>query len=935
VIVTAANAKYAEAAVNLVHSAHRRHPEAEIHVYTWPDVPEPVHTVFTQQGATHLWTFPTSEDAPYTSFWEPQHFAWKLWLLQHASKIQPQGTTILYCDAGVLLADSVAPLFAQMEKEEILLLEDEEQTNERWCHPPFRAHFAMTEQEAKGQQLIAGVLGWKVGGAYASVFADALRVAQTEPAVIQGEKWHRYSDVCLGHRHDQSLLSLLTQRAKAPRLPLRDYYCDTSMREATQYGLPLYVHRGHYKDYNLFADGIGEAYVINLPRRKDRLAAFKANHPTFKERVYVSPAVDGRTLRLTDALRHCFRNNDFRWKKSVMGCALSHLTLWEKLANDKQLSSYLIMEDDVKFIPNWQAHWHQAAASMPADADVIYLGGVLPPNKPAFSGIVEPVNAHFAKVKANTLFSPPGAPPRRYFHFCNYAYVLTKTGAQKLVALVKDKGLFTSGDHMIVNHGDQLLNVYFTTPLLATCTQEEDPVYLKAQFNDFARLDTYDSDLWNNNDHFSEAEVGGLTDDLLARLTPAVPVVAEATPPEVANAAPVDPIALWNTFLQQVAQKQSAALGATLDRIFAFWKTMDGAAFMTQQFSWYRILEQLVVTRNDVLVPFHKQIAASIKAMNLELPIVRAMLTAMEPPSTSIRPGIAHYDLPTQHVILYHASSIVPSRLHEAEWLEECVGMPIVFRPYEEAWTATNPLILFLRDRSSVETERQTSKERDDLLERLQGRPFRLLHLSDEFGTDDISFYSRVPIVLRNYWRSGLPRHATVIPLGYARGRHGRHYPTPPTFTERPTVWSFAGSLDRDGRATALATLRAVSPHKEVTKDMWDTTPALDARAYNEMLRTTKFVPCVRGAQSLESYRMYEALEQGAIPIYVPSESRGCADEWRQVLGSHPFLGFPSWAKAAELLPMLCAQADAMERHRLACAEWWARKKEAARSLFL
>jgi hypothetical protein len=52
------------------------------------------------------------------------------------------------------------------------------------------------------------------------------------------------------------------------------------------------------------------------------------------------------------------------------------------------------------------------------------------------------------------------------------------------------------------------------------------------------------------------------------------------------------------------------------------------------------------------------------------------------------------------------------------------------------------------------------------------------------------------------------------------------------------------------------------------------------------------------------------------------------------LLGSHPFLGFPSWDKAAELLPMLCAQHEAMERHRRACAEWWETKKAQVRQLF-
>jgi hypothetical protein len=93
------------------------------------------------------------------------------------------------------------------------------------------------------------------------------------------------------------------------------------------------------------------------------------------------------------------------------------------------------------------------------------------------------------------------------------------------------------------------------------------------------------------------------------------------------------------------------------------------------------------------------------------------------------------------------------------------------------------------------------------------------------------------------------------------------------------------------------------------------------------MLRDAKFVPCFRGFRALESYRIYEALEHGAIPIYVPGESYGSADELRELYGVHPFLGFPSWVKAAEMLPLLAKQPAVMEKHRQTLAAWWAAKK--------
>jgi hypothetical protein len=72
---------------------------------------------------------------------------------------------------------------------------------------------------------------------------------------------------------------------------------------------------------------------------------------------------------------------------------------------------------------------------------------------------------------------------------------------------------------------------------------------------------------------------------------------------------------------------------------------------------------------------------------------------------------------------------------------------------------------------------------------------------------------------------------------------------------------------------------------------------------------------------------LYEALEHGAIPIYIPSESSHCSDEYTEIYGKHPFLGFPSWAAAAEVLPKLIAQPQIMEKHCSQLRTWWNDKK--------
>jgi hypothetical protein len=83
----------------------------------------------------------------------------------------------------------------------------------------------------------------------------------------------------------------------------------------------------------------------------------------------------------------------------------------------------------------------------------------------------------------------------------------------------------------------------------------------------------------------------------------------------------------------------------------------------------------------------------------------------------------------------------------------------------------------------------------------------------------------------------------------------------------------------------------------------------------------------MRGSAALESFRLYEALEHGSIPIYVPSESSRCRDEFTEIYGKHPFLGFPNWSAVADYLPKLVAQPAIMEKHRLQLQTWWNEKK--------
>jgi hypothetical protein len=219
-----------------------------------------------------------------------------------------------------------------------------------------------------------------------------------------------------------------------------------------------------------------------------------------------------------------------------------------------------------------------------------------------------------------------------------------------------------------------------------------------------------------------------------------------------------------------------------------------------------------------------------------------------------------------------------------------------------------------------------------------RGKQMILLHLSDEFANDNLEVYASpaVKAVIRNYWRPNLPEKTILIPLGYANGRGGKHLPAPPVFADRKNLFTFSGSLDRPGRTEALSALKTLTPHDVQTREAWSQSAPQTGPEYNASLRAAKFVPCFKGSCALESFRIYEALEHGAIPIYIPAESTaGTTDELKEQFGPHPLLGFPSWEVAVKTLPLLSSKTEVMEKHRAQLQAWWAEQKAAARAKVL
>jgi GR25 family glycosyltransferase involved in LPS biosynthesis len=116
--------------------------------------------------------------------------------------------------------------------------------------------------------------------------------------------------------------------------------------------------------------------VVNLERRQDRkkqTIEILAKSGFLTENYEFTLAVNGKAIRPTKELANLFDGNDFGSKRGVIGCALSHVSLWRRLVDDPDNSYYLIMEDDFTVCQDFKTkmtsltpHFHEK--------DVVFLG---------------------------------------------------------------------------------------------------------------------------------------------------------------------------------------------------------------------------------------------------------------------------------------------------------------------------------------------------------------------------------------------------------------------------------------------------------------------------------------------------------------------------------------------------------------------------------
>lgn len=201
-----------------------------------------------------------------------------------------------------------------------------------------------------------------------------------------------------------------------------------------------------------------------------------------------------------------------------------------------------------------------------------------------------------------------------------------------------------------------------------------------------------------------------------------------------------------------------------------------------------------------------------------------------------------------------------------------------------------------------------------------KGVTFGLIHLSDEWGRDDTDIYKYAKTVIRNYYKD-LGNNVLNIPLGWMNG-----FPQNMTIKsteERKYVWSFSGHVDKTTRMEMAKWMSTVPNGKSYFKKCGEDWGPFQGHALNpqqmaDMYNDSLFVPCPQGNCSIDSFRVTEALQAGAIPIVERN------NYWIKLFGPNcPFVQVDRWEDAPLLIENLKADFTTIDSIRQHNHRWW------------
>jgi hypothetical protein len=199
----------------------------------------------------------------------------------------------------------------------------------------------------------------------------------------------------------------------------------------------------------------------------------------------------------------------------------------------------------------------------------------------------------------------------------------------------------------------------------------------------------------------------------------------------------------------------------------------------------------------------------------------------------------------------------------ERDWLKEIFHnydkIKYNFNKYEYEKKYENPILI-------------VNKKNMKYINNFLDKPFMIIHLGDEYLNENIEIYENKNCIhiFRNCLRPELQNNnkITQFPLGYKQDMfqdklsiHSMNN------NNRKYIWSFCGRLNTNNRSVIINNIKSIQPNYIHTISKWNDKKSIDSYNYKKILENTLIIPCPMGNKSIDTFRLYEALECGCIPI--------------------------------------------------------------------
>jgi len=188
-----------------------------------------------------------------------------------------------------------------------------------------------------------------------------------------------------------------------------------------------------------------------------------------------------------------------------------------------------------------------------------------------------------------------------------------------------------------------------------------------------------------------------------------------------------------------------------------------------------------------------------------------------------------------------------------------------------------------------------------------------LIHLGDEACSFDLtSIYNNCDYVWRTFCSNRYFNNnkITCLPLGYKSGVKLESLEA-----KRKYKWAFIGTPHKSSRHDLLFQFSSINPSYSYKTEKFNE-KIIEVKEMSEILSSTTFIPCPNGFVHPETYRLYEALECGCIPIVENSYKY-----YDRLFPANPFIKIYKWIDAKLIISKWSDEQIKTKQDE--CNVWW------------